>query len=73
MLETLDESSSSRSGSTWLDAFPWLPAIARAADGVWSSPVELADEETAERLAGVIAELAGERFNVLVTFTTFMS
>lgn len=61
MLETLDESSSSRSGSTWLDAFPWLPAIARAADGVWSSPVELADEETAERLAGVIAELAGER------------
>jgi len=61
MLETLDESSSSPTASTWLDAFPWLPAIARSSDEEWNSPTERADEETVERLAGVIAELASER------------
>lgn len=61
MFEALDESSSSRAASTWLDAFPWLPAIAQSSDAEWISPVELADAETAERLADVIAELASER------------
>lgn len=61
MLEALDESSSLRAASTWLDAFPWLPAIGRSYDEAWNSPIELAGEEVAERLAGVIAELASER------------
>lgn len=59
MAEMLDETS--RPGSTWLDAFPWLPAIALANDEVWVTPTEVADEVTVGRLAGVIAELASER------------
>lgn len=61
MVEMLDESSSSRTGSTWLDAFPWLPAIASSKDDEWNTPTERADEVTVGRLAGVIAELASER------------
>ncbi|WP_313354544.1 sigma factor-like helix-turn-helix DNA-binding protein [Microbacterium sp.] len=61
MLEMLDDSSSPRSGSTWLDVFPWLPAIARSSDEEWNTPTERADEVTVGRLAGVIAELASER------------
>lgn len=48
---------------TWLDAFPWLPAVAHASSVQWATHIDDDSGEPNPQVVAHIAELASERLS----------